>query len=256
MRILMMSKLSPEYDRIKQWLVQLDCDVVTAPTLKSSLKVLESDPSIDLVMVEGCADCELTEKFLTNLKNDHRLNFLPRIVVGVELDAATVRKYIELGVQDVILLPTTKETLEAKIYIAAKKGKPSILVIDDEPAIVEILADFLTLERCRPYTAGSAEEAVDIIAENHIDLIISDIILPARSGLQLMVEVKEKYNGLPVILITGHSGKFTPKDVVAMGADGYFAKPFHNMDLIYTLRRVLSSRAGYEASHTIVHSSA
>jgi DNA-binding NtrC family response regulator len=72
-------------------------------------------------------------------------------------------------------------------------------------------------------------------------VVSTDIRLPGRSGLELMVEIKGKYPGTPVILITGYAGQYSPKDAIAMGADGYFAKPFHNMDLIYTLRRVLFS---------------
>ncbi len=248
MRALMMTKLSPEYEQIKRWLEELGCAVIVTPSPRISLGTLESDPSIDLVIVEGHEDCEMAEKFLTTIKNDHRLIVLPRIVLATELNAATVRKYIDLGVQDVILLPTIRETLEAKIHAAVKNGKPSILVVDDEPAIVDILKDFLSLERCRPYTAGSAEEAIEVLAETDIDLLITDICLPVRSGLQLMVEAKEKYPSMPVILITGYAGQYSPKDAIAMGADGYFAKPFHNMDLIYTLRRILGGRAGYRKS--------
>ncbi len=240
MRVLMIAKLSQEYEQIRQWLGNLGCDVAVAPNPKVGLRTLEADPAIDLVVVDGSSEKDVLERFLTNIRSNHRLNLLPCILAGADLNSDTVRTYISLGVQDVIILPTSKETLEAKIHTAVKNGKPSILVVDDEPAIAEILSDFLTLERCLPITAGTAEEADEILANNRIDLLISDIRLPGKDGLQLLVETKERYPGLPVILITGYAGKYSPKDAIAMGADGYFAKPFHNMDLIYTLRRVLN----------------
>lgn len=243
MRVLMVTKLSQEYEQIRQWLGGLGCDVEVASSLRMGLRTLESDPSIDLLMVEGSPNCEPTEKFLAAIRSDHRLSLVPCILVGADLNTETVQIYITLGVQDVIILPTTEETLEAKIHTAVKNGKPTVLVVDDEPAIAEILSDFLILERCRPLTAGSAEEAEEIFSENRIDVVVTDICLPKRSGLQLMVAVKNKAPDVPVILITGYAARYSPKECLAMGADGYFAKPFHNIDLIYTLRRVLNAPA-------------
>jgi len=58
----------------------------------------------------------------------------------------------------------------------------------------------------------------------------------------LMVSLKEENENVPVILITGHCGKYTPEQAIAEGADGYFTKPFKNIELLNTLRKTISNR--------------
>jgi len=95
------------------------------------------------------------------------------------------------------------------------------------------------LERFRVITAGTAEDGIKILGEKHIDVVVSDIMLPGMRGTDLLALIKKDSPEIPVILITGFSGKITPQQAIAIGADGYFAKPFHNKDLAFTLRSVL-----------------
>jgi CheY-like chemotaxis protein len=64
-------------------------------------------------------------------------------------------------------------------------------------------------------------------------------MLPGMNGLEFMERVKKRYGHIPVVLITGYAGQFTPDHAIEQGADGYFKKPFNNKELIRTLEAIL-----------------
>jgi two-component system, NtrC family, response regulator len=115
-------------------------------------------------------------------------------------------------------------------------------VVDDDELVRLHLAEFLLMERYRPILVETAEIASATLKTQQIDAVVTDISLPRSSGLDLLVEIKKQYPHIPVIMITGHTGKYGPTDALSMGADGYFIKPFHNLDLMYTLHRALTER--------------
>ncbi len=216
-------------------------EIIQPESAKRAIALVESDPSIDMIIAEPCPQGDERTCVIAFARNTPRLQWTPVIVVKGELDSDTLRSCLNLGVSDVILFPITAEAFLARIRKAAAEGKRRILVVDDEPVILDLLRDFLKLERFSVVTATSAEQAIDILKTTSVHAVISDIGLPGMSGLDLLVRLKESYAELPVILVTGFSGKFTPEHAIAAGADGYFSKPFHNKELIYTLRRILQS---------------
>ena len=99
----------------------------------------------------------------------------------------------------------------------------SVLVVDDEPAIRKVVATALAQMGCdETYLAEDAESALDIIERRRPDLVISDVKLPAMSGVELARRVKssQALNDLPVLLMSAFG---EPK---GHDADGFLAKPF------------------------------
>jgi DNA-binding NtrC family response regulator len=231
-----------EWRRMVGWLRQFDLDTIHSASWVTGRKELERNPEIEVVLLDAGFDEEAGIKFLTMLRRDPRLSRVPVIVGGKEFSDDMIRRYTRLKVSDVLLLPTVMETLEGKVKKAIDTGRPTILVVDDDEMVRLHLAEFLLLERYRPIIVKSAPEAEAILKQQQIDAVITDISLPRFSGLDLLVEIKREYPLIPVIMITGHSGKFGPTEVLSMGADGYFTKPFHNLDLMYTLHRALTER--------------
>jgi DNA-binding NtrC family response regulator len=231
-----------EWRRMVAWLRQLDLDTIHSASWIAGRKELERNPEIEVVLLDAGFDEETGIKFLTMLSRDPRLSRVPVIVGGKEFSDEMIRRYTRLQVSDVLLMPTTKETLEAKVAKAISTSRPTVLVVDDDELVRLHLAEFLFLERYRPVIVESADEARAVLKGQHIDAVVTDISLPRSSGLDLLVEIKQQYPQIPVIMITGHSGKYGPTEVLSMGADGYFVKPFHNLDLMYTLHRALTER--------------
>jgi DNA-binding response OmpR family regulator len=200
---------------------------------------IEADPNIDIILMIGSLTDDEGVRILKNLRSNHRLCDLPVVVADSHFNQSLVAQLNLLKVNDILVLPTNRETAMAKINRAAAEGRKTVLVVDDEPTILDVLSHFLRFERFRSLTAGSAEQAEKTLRTERVDLVVADIGLPGKSGLDLLIHVKEQYPFIPVILITGNAGKYGSKEAIAMGADGFFAKPFNNLELVYTLRGCL-----------------
>ncbi|MCG6931260.1 MAG: sigma-54 dependent transcriptional regulator [Desulfofustis sp.] len=117
---------------------------------------------------------------------------------------------------------------------------PTILVVDDEPNYLIVLSELLRDEGFEVFTAPGADEAMAIVREVDLDLVITDMQMPDKNGSALMEEVKDHNPDLPVIIITAYAE--VDKAVAAMqaGAFSYLAKPFSNDELIATINRAVS----------------
>lgn len=128
----------------------------------------------------------------------------------------------------------------------------TILVVEDEPAIRELIGFACESSGYEVLRAGSVREASELLAQNRVHLILLDWMLPDLSGLQWLDKLKrdERHASLPVIMLTARG---TESDKVAgldAGADDYVVKPFSPRELIARMRAVLR-RGGSETEKTI-----
>ena len=106
----------------------------------------------------------------------------------------------------------------------------NVLVCDDEKDIVSALRIYLTSEGYNVFEAYNGKEALDIVANNEIHLVLMDIMMPEMDGIQAMVKIREISN-VPVILLTA-KGEDTDKILgLTVGADDYVTKPFNPVEL-------------------------
>jgi len=245
---LLVAQQDDHWKQLQQWMEQLGWTTSQVPTCALGRKRLEQNPDIDLVLIDADTADDFGLVFLRLVRSEPRLVRVPIIVCGTSIDHVVAMKYGELGVDNVLLLPAIKETFEAKISKAVQNGKPRVLVVDDSPIIRDLLTEFFRLERYTSVLATSVDEALQIVHTQSVDAIVTDIMMPGRTGLDLLIEVKHDFPHIPVILITGCYGRYGPEEAIAMGADGYFAKPFHNRELIFTLRKVMGPRARPQGS--------
>jgi len=117
--------------------------------------------------------------------------------------------------------------------------QPAILVVDDEESVRYTLEAVLKPEGYTIGAARSAAEALDRIANEAFDLIISDMNMPGASGLELLDAVKQRDAEALVILITAYGSEALAVDAMKRGAYDYLAKPFANDELKLTVRRAL-----------------
>ena len=128
----------------------------------------------------------------------------------------------------------------------------TILVVEDELAIRELIGFACESSGYAVLRAGSVKEASDLLSQNRVHLILLDWMLPDLSGLQWLDKLKrdERYAAVPVIMLTARG---TESDKVAgldAGADDYVVKPFSPRELIARMRAVLR-RGGTEAEKTV-----
>ena len=107
---------------------------------------------------------------------------------------------------------------------------PTILIVDDDDAIRAILYDLLS-DKYECHTASTAEEALQYIAVERYDAILTDIAMPGLTGVELLKKIQEHDSATPVILISGRGSEQDAQDLGILGAFAYVTKPF-NLNVI------------------------
>ena len=115
---------------------------------------------------------------------------------------------------------------------------PHILIVDDERSIREPLSEYLEGHGFRVKGAASADAARTLLATNHFDLIICDIMMPGEDGLSLTRHIRER-GDIPVILLTARTEDTERIVGLEMGADDYLGKPFNPRELVARSKAVL-----------------
>jgi DNA-binding NtrC family response regulator len=106
-----------------------------------------------------------------------------------------------------------------------------ILVIDDESVVRGLMLEILADAGYETVGAATAEEGLERLDDESISIVVSDIVMPGLSGLNLLEAVRERRPSLPVVLVTGAGTVGNLTDALAGGADGFVAKPFAHDDL-------------------------
>ncbi|MCL2671147.1 MAG: response regulator transcription factor [Clostridiales bacterium] len=114
----------------------------------------------------------------------------------------------------------------------------NILICDDEKDIVSALRIYLTREDYRLFAASTGREALEIIAQHPIDLVLLDIMMPVMDGLTALTKMRQTCN-CPVILLTAKSEDVDIIGGLNAGADDYVTKPFKPMELLARVRSQL-----------------
>ena len=123
-------------------------------------------------------------------------------------------------------------------------AKNTILIVDDEPDIVNLTDKFLKLGNFNTITCNNGRDAIEIVEEksDEISLILLDIMMPGTSGYSVLKEIKEndKLKHIKVILFTVKSFNEDVQKGKDLGADGYLTKPFSGKDLLQFVREELN----------------
>ncbi len=115
----------------------------------------------------------------------------------------------------------------------------TILICEDDLDIVELLKLYLTSNKFDVISASNGLEALEILKNNHVDLLISDIMMPNLNGYELIKKIRETNLYLPIIIL---SAKTMDVDKVLgfdIGADAYITKPFNPLEVIANINAIL-----------------
>lgn len=109
--------------------------------------------------------------------------------------------------------------------------KKKILVVDDEKPIADILQFNLTKEGYEVVCAYDGNEALEMVEETQPDLVLLDIMLPQKDGMEVCKEIRKKYD-MPIIMLTAKDSEIDKVLGLELGADDYVTKPFSTRELI------------------------
>ncbi len=143
---------------------------------------------------------------------------------------------------------TTKEKEVDKIQapLTVKKvvgRKPKIMVVDDSESVRKFVSSFLKKHGYETIEAKDGKQALELINENEIDLLITDLQMPKMNGFKLSENIRslEKYKDLPIIILTAQVGKKQEQKSEAVGANAFISKPFKEDDLIRMVKNFVQS---------------
>jgi DNA-binding response OmpR family regulator len=123
--------------------------------------------------------------------------------------------------------------------------KPRILVVEDEPAISEPLAESLDREGFEPEVAGTLETAREALERQTPDLILLDVMLPDGDGRDLAREIR-RGSDVPIIMLTARGEEIDRVVGLELGADDYVVKPFSMRELTARIRAIMRRGRGTE----------
>jgi DNA-binding response OmpR family regulator/nitrogen-specific signal transduction histidine kinase len=125
---------------------------------------------------------------------------------------------------------------------AAEETAARVLVVDDEPSVVEVFKEFLSAQGYDLTLAASGEDAVRRLRDCRPDIILTDLNLPGLSGLEVMRAAKAVDPEVCVVVVTGYASASTAIDALRQGAYDYVTKPFDLDDVLQIVERGLANR--------------
>ncbi|MBI1354365.1 MAG: response regulator [Acidobacteria bacterium] len=117
-----------------------------------------------------------------------------------------------------------------------------ILIIDDEEVIRDSLETLLGLERFEVHTAVDGAKGLAALGNRAYDLVLLDLMLPDRSGLEVLEQIRETDSATPVVMLTAYGSVETAVKAVRLGADDFFTKPWNNDKLVLGIEQTITRR--------------
>ena len=174
---------------------------------------------------------------------------LSQVYGFAQRSGGAIKVYSELGygTQFVFYFPRYNETSHKQQSIKENnvveiKGTETILLVDDEPALLNLIREILSPHGFNVISAESVKEALNILQHESIDILISDIIMPEMDGYQLAAIVKEKYPGIKIQLASGFTDDRGKGMVDESLQQNLLLKPFNSQALLQRIRELLNEK--------------
>ncbi len=120
--------------------------------------------------------------------------------------------------------------------------KSRLLIVDDDPGMRENLAELFESLGYEVHTAANTHEALGVLDECDVDLLLTDYKMPGPTGVELIEAARKRWPGLRAVLMTAFGDSFTEIESVRRGAVGYLNKPFEADEVVAFVERVLALR--------------
>ncbi len=160
---------------------------------------------------------------------------------------STIRKWSDQGRVPAFYTPGghrryRRRDLEAFLDRSGPGGRtegPLVLVVDDDPALRELIRVSLSLDGYSVREAASAEEALAAIEDTAPDLVLLDVVMPGVDGWQMLQRMQERHGSIPVIMFSGKIDEQSAAEAEQRGAQGFIGKPFDPQQLIERAKQLV-----------------
>jgi DNA-binding NtrC family response regulator len=120
--------------------------------------------------------------------------------------------------------------------------RPTILVVDDELLIRDLLYDFFSGQGWNIAVAEDGEKALDLVRTRQIDLVLTDLKMPNMDGMTLSTELKENHPDMPIMVMTAYPSVDSAVQALRLKLDDYIVKPFNINQLYKTVEKTLKDK--------------
>jgi CheY-like chemotaxis protein len=117
-----------------------------------------------------------------------------------------------------------------------------ILIVDDEPELLEIMAEWFRREGCNVLSAENGAEALRLLQTNHVDVVVSDIHMPVMDGVTMLQKIKSTCIYLPSVILISGFYDIDPREAYELGAEVMMSKPIERKPLLSAVARILTTR--------------
>ncbi|HEY9711495.1 MAG TPA: response regulator, partial [Oculatellaceae cyanobacterium] len=173
-------------------------------------------------------------------------------VLEIPTEIQSSRAAVELADLDIELpfdkereIDSSQENKQDAIASPSNTNTPSILVVDDNPDLRDYVARILRQEGYQVWMAHNGQEGFRLTQEQRPQLIVTDLMMPFVSGLDLiaMIRASDELKGTPIILLTAKADEASRIEGTEQGADAYLSKPFNDRELLAEVRNLLALKA-------------
>jgi DNA-binding NtrC family response regulator len=116
-----------------------------------------------------------------------------------------------------------------------------VLIVDDESEYIEVLSERLSLRGYETMGASGGEEALRLIGEQPVDIVLLDVMMPGLGGIDTLIRIKNHDPGIAVIMLSGHADVKTAIQGMELGAYDYLVKPVTLDELLYKIEDARSA---------------
>ncbi len=121
--------------------------------------------------------------------------------------------------------------------------RPTILVVDDELLIRDLLYDFFSGQGWNIAVAEDGEKALELVQSRQIDLVLTDLKMPNMDGMTLSTEIKESHPDLPIMVMTAYPSVESAVQALRLKLDDYIVKPFNINQLYKNVEKTLNDKS-------------
>ncbi|MBI5872850.1 MAG: response regulator [Candidatus Omnitrophica bacterium] len=224
---------------VRLYLADEGCEVIEAENgHEGILKAQQIQPDLIVldIMMPGINGFEVAK----HLKDDPNTQGIPIIILSVLAHDSQYRQ----GIMDYISKPFRQEELVNIVRnifekVEGKAGKKTVLVVDDDPDIVDIIAICLKDNHIIPEKAYNGQEALERVKSKTVDLILLDINMPGMNGFEVIKHLKDDKAtcDIPIVVLTGtYISEEDKKHGLTLGVAKYLTKPFSGEDLVKEIK--------------------
>ena len=166
------------------------------------------------------------------------LELIPEQVANI---SDLVNKLLNVTTYETKVYTTGKEIVDIhKAGDTKRNNDKKVLVVDDDRAILKLMSRIIENSGYNVKSASNAKEALKLIMENQFNLVISDISLPGMSGIELYKKVRNRYESLDFIFMSGYAVDDMDESIIE-SVSGFFPKPFQIQSVMDTISKILSN---------------